>query len=145
MLVASLLMALLPLLAVVWIILYGAPFTVDGLFTALIFLTLSGVMGINVLLELKKAGQQTADGPSFGGGGGGGGTVQKGKVKSVEFYESNVGQPNKSIVTLSQGAKADSMLVFDGDLRNALPVGQKVAIRLRKESGYNVLENVSYS
>ena len=70
--------------------------------------------------------------------------MQKGKVQSVEFYESGVGQPNKSIVTLS-GAKSPVTLVFEGDLRNALPVGQKVEVTMRKESNYNVLLNVNYA
>jgi len=34
---------------------------------------------------------------------------------------------------------------LDGDVRNALPVGQRVQITLRKEAGQNVLVNVSYS
>jgi hypothetical protein len=34
-------------------------------------------------------------------------------------------------------------MVFEGDLRNALPVGQKVEVTVRKEIGYNVLVNVS--
>jgi hypothetical protein len=37
------------------------------------------------------------------------------------------------------------MLVLEGDLRNALPVGQKVEITYRKAGGYNVLVNVNYA
>ena len=70
---------------------------------------------------------------------------QRGRVESVTFYESNVGQPNKSIVTLSNGASSSNLLVFEGDLRNALPVGQKVEITFRKAEGYNVLVNVNYA
>jgi hypothetical protein len=62
----------------------------------------------------------------------------------VEFYESNVGQPNKSIVTFA-GIKSPVTLVFEGDLRNALPIGQKVEVTMRKERGYNVLVNVNYA
>jgi len=73
------------------------------------------------------------------------GLMQRGRVENVQFYESAVGEPNKSIVTLSNGSKAGDLLVFDGDVRNALPVGQTVAITFRKEVGRNVLVDVSYS
>ncbi len=63
----------------------------------------------------------------------------------MEFYESHVGQPNKSIVKLWQAPSVSQMLVFEGDMRNALPVGQKVEITFRKLSGYNELLKVSYS
>jgi hypothetical protein len=36
-------------------------------------------------------------------------------------------------------------LVVEGDARNALPVGQKVQITLRKQHGQNVLADVIYS
>jgi len=76
-----------------------------------------------------------------------GGLVQRGRVEKVDFFESNVGQPNKSIVVLSNGSSAATpqTLVFEGDMRNALPTGRKVEITFRKASGYNVLVNVSYS
>ena len=63
----------------------------------------------------------------------------------MQFYESSVGQPNKSIVTLSNGTTSSHMLVFDGDMRNALPVGQRVEVTFRKERGHNVLVNVDYA
>src|SRR5205807_7745342 len=72
------------------------------------------------------------------------GMVQRGKVEKVEFYEANVGLPNKSIVMLSNGAKSSQMLVFEGDMRNALPTGRNVEITFRKEIGDNVLLNVRY-
>jgi hypothetical protein len=56
-----------------------------------------------------------------------------------------VGQPNKSIVTLSDGVSASNLLVLEGDMRNALPVGQKVDVTFRKESGHNVLVDVDYA
>jgi hypothetical protein len=55
-----------------------------------------------------------------------------------------VGQPNKSIVTLSDGGSASNLLVLEGDMRNALPVGQRVDVTFRKESGHNVLVDVDY-
>ena len=70
--------------------------------------------------------------------------MQRGKVQSVQFYESGVGEPNKSVVTLADGGSSSHLLVLEGDMRNALPVGQKVEVTFRKESGHNVLVNVDY-
>jgi len=145
-LLISALLALVPLLGIAWILISGTLTTVDGLFMSLILLAMSGILGLNALYELRK---------SRPGGGGprpltasgkvSGGLVQRGKVESVEFYESHVGQPNKSIVKLWQTPSSSQMLVFEGDMRNALPVGQRVEITFRKQSGYNELLNVSYS
>jgi hypothetical protein len=145
MLVISVLLALVPLLGIVWIVMYSSITTVDGLFVSLILAAMSGIVGLNVLLELRKraaggeaqnfaAAKATASGR----------VMQKGKVESVQFYESGVGHPNKSIVTFFNGAGASQMLVLEGDMRNALPVGQKVEVTFRKESGHNVLVNVDY-
>ena len=145
MLVISVLLALVPLLGIVWIVMYSSITTVDGLFMSLILAAMSGIVGLNVLLELRKraaggeaqnfaAAKATASGR----------VTQKGKVESVQFYESGVGHPNKSIVTFFNGAGASQMLVLEGDMRNALPVGQKVEVTFRKESGHNVLVNVDY-
>jgi hypothetical protein len=145
MLVISVLLALVPLLGIAWIVMSSSITTVDGLFMSLILAAMSGIVGLNVLLELRKhasgggahsiaAAKATASGQ----------VMQKGKVESVQFYESGVGHPNKSIVMFSNGADASQMLVLEGDMRNALPVGQKVEVTFRKESGHNVLLNVDY-
>jgi hypothetical protein len=145
-LIISLLLALLPLLGIAWIFVNGGPFTVDGLFMTLILLTISGICGSMALYELRRRRSPRAQ-PSRSAvaRAASGGLVQKGKVQSVEFYESNVGQPNKSVVTLTDGSRAATLLVLEGDLRNALPVGRKVEVTLRKESGHNVLVNVNYA
>jgi hypothetical protein len=143
-LLISALLALLPLLGIGWIVMYGSIRTVDGLFTSLILAAMSGIVGLNVLLELKQRSTGHGRGGSTAVVRSSTGLVQRGKVESVAFYESSVGQPNKSIVTLSNGSAAPSTVVFEGDLRNALPVGQKVEITLRKADGYNVLVNVNY-
>jgi hypothetical protein len=144
MLIISVLLALVPLLGIAWIVFYGSITTVDGLFMSLILLAMSGIVGLNVLIELRKgrtgkSSFTTATSTSSGG------LRQKGKVESVQFYESGVGQPNKSIVTLSGGKSSSNLLVFEGDMRNALPVGQKVDVTFRKESGHNVLVDVDYA
>ena len=144
MLFISVLLALVPLLGIAWIVLYGLITTVDGLFMSLILAAMSGVVGLNVLIELKKkrSGTQTS---STAASTVSGGLRQRGKVESVQFYESGVGQPNKSIVTLSDGVSASNLLVLEGDMRNALPVGQNVDVTFRKESGHNVLVDVDYA
>jgi hypothetical protein len=145
-LITTFLFALVPLLGIAWIVINGLIFTVDGLFMSLIFLTISGICGSMGLFEVRKrravAGLPVAGVVSVGAASSG--LVQRGKVQSVEFFESSVGQPNKSIVTLA-GADSPVTLVFEGDLRNALPVGQKVEVILRKETGFNVLLNVTYA
>jgi hypothetical protein len=144
MLFISVLLALIPLLGIAWIVFYGSITTVDGLFMALILAAMSGIVGLNVLIELKKkrSGTQTS---STAASTVSGGLRQRGKVESVQFYESGVGQPNKSIVTLSDGVSASNLLVLEGDMRNALPVGQNVDVTFRKESGHNVLVDVDYA
>ncbi len=144
MLVISVLLALIPLLGIAWIVFYGSITTVDGLFMSLILAAMSGIVGLNILIELKKlrsGGQSFSTATSTASGG----LRQRGKVESVQFYESGVGQPNKSVVTLSDGGSASNLLIFEGDMRNALPVGQKVDVTFRKESGHNVLVDVDYA
>jgi hypothetical protein len=134
-------LALIPLLGVVWILAFSSVTTVDGLFMSLILLAMSGILWLNVVQNIlsARAGSLSASALASGG------TIQRGRVRSVDFFEAHVGQPNKSIVMLGDGAKAPRMLVFEGDMRNALPVGLKVEITFRKESGANVLMNVNYA
>ncbi len=147
-LVLSLFLALIPLLGVVWIAIYGSPLTVDGLFMSLILAAMSGILILNALLELKNKMHPSASSSAGGVRSGGGiipGLIQRGRVASVQFFEAHVGQPNKSIVMLESAPNASHMVVLEGDVRNALPVGQKVEMTLRKEGGSNVLVNVNYA
>jgi len=136
-----LVLAGIPVLGVLWIAIYGSPTTVDGLFMSLILLAMSGILGATALFELKRPKSAAARGVRAVAGG----TVQSGRVRDVVFYEAHVGEPNKSIVTLSHDGKSSQTLVVEGDARNALPVGQKVQITLRKQHGQNVLADVIYS
>jgi hypothetical protein len=142
-LLIALVLALIPLLGIVGIVLSGAITTVDGLFMSLILLAISGVFGGNALYDLRKPrSKSTATATARVRQGAGAAELsQRGKVESVEFFEANVGQPNKSIVTFSGGGPAQ-LMVFEGDLRNALPTGHQVEISFRKAAGYNVLTNV---
>jgi hypothetical protein len=149
-LLVSLVLALIPLLGIVYIVFFGSPFTVDGLFMSLILLSISGIVGLNVLIELRKG--KSAFAPSRGVlNARPSGSVSdsshlkaRGKVRDVVFFESNVGQPNKSIVTLASNGSSQT-LALEGDVRNALPVGQTLEITLRKEPGRNVLVDVNYA
>lgn len=56
MLAVSLVLAILPLLGVVWTLMNGMITTVDGLFMSLILLTLSGVFLLNAYWEMRDMG-----------------------------------------------------------------------------------------
>ena len=130
-----------PLLGILYIAIFGSILTVDGLFMSLILLAMSGITGTTALFELRRP----RSARSLARQGGAGGMVASGRVRDVVFYEAHVGEPNKSIVTLSDDGTASQTLVLEGDVRNALPVGQKVQVRLHKRHGYNVLAGVIYS
>ena len=53
MLLLSIVLGIIPLLGVVWIALRASLTTVDGLFMCLILLTLSGILFLNVFLEIR--------------------------------------------------------------------------------------------
>jgi hypothetical protein len=150
-LLISLILALIPLLGVLYIAIFGSLTTVDGLFMSLILLSISGILALNVLIELRKGKSAFAPSRRLVPGRTGVAAsatdrvMARGKVKEVVFFESNVGQPNKSIITLSDGGASSQTLALEGDVRNALPVGQTVEITLRKEAGRNVLVDVSYA
>jgi hypothetical protein len=147
------LLALVPLLGIGWVLMAGTLTTVDGLFMSLICLTISGIFALNALFELrnrtlgsgKLAGTRASSGPPrVSAGRSSGDNVEQGRVESVQFFESGVGQPNNSVVTLSNGPGSSRWLVFEGDLRNALPVGKKVEITSRDDAGRKILLNVQY-
>ena len=56
MLALSVVLAILPLLGVVWALVDIKIATVDGLFTTLILLTLSGVFALNAYWEMRDSG-----------------------------------------------------------------------------------------
>lgn len=150
MLIISIVMTMLPLLGVVWIFLQSSFFSVDGLFMTLILLAISGAFAGNALAEWKRRKAQPAGArnPAMSARAavaGGAGGMRRGRVQSVEFFESAVGQPNKSVVVLADGADSRQTLILDGDVRNALPHGRRVEIAFRKEDGRNVLVDVNYA
>jgi hypothetical protein len=56
MLTLSFVLGVLPLLGVAWLLVNGMITTVDGLFTSLILLTLSGVFMLNAYWEMRDLG-----------------------------------------------------------------------------------------
>lgn len=156
MLIFSVLIGLISLAGVGLIFYQDPAITVDNLFISLMLLTISGVFLLNAALELrgrltkrKKESQpapaKAAAPASLGAAAAvpsGESTAprsvakQRGIVREVQFFEALVGLPNKSIVTLQlNGANSARVLAFEGDLRNALPVGKKVEISYRENGG----------
>jgi hypothetical protein len=129
-------LGVIPLLAIAYILLNSNGITVDALFMSLILLTISGIFFLNILLELRARHLATTAGSGSAAGGGsrlvtasGGTHVETGVVESVAFFETEVGRPDKSLVTLRHpNGGPGKTLVFSGDLRNALPAGKRVKI-----------------
>lgn len=144
-------LGLLPLLGIAYIVLTSNGITVDALFMSLILLTISGIFFLNIALELL-ARRKAAEQPSRATAGGVGsrivntapGThVESGLVEAVAFYETEVGRPDKSFVTLrpANGGPGKT-LVFSGDLRQALPAGKRVKITYAAGAEGNCLVGV---
>ena len=91
MLFVSVLLALVPLLGIVWIVMYGSITSVDGLFMSLILLAMSGIVGLNVLIEKKQTPAQQSF-PDFYLTASGG-LVQRGRVESVRVLRSGWASP----------------------------------------------------
>jgi hypothetical protein len=147
-LLASIFLALVPLLGIIYILTQGLSLTVDNLFSMLILLLISGVFGTNAALELRQRKLALRD-ESAGGtrmvGAGSGLRTERGLVESVLFYESLVGHPDKSIVSLlPNGSKAVRMIPFEGDLRNQLPVGHYVEFSYRPDGESNRVVDLKY-
>ncbi len=146
MLILSIVLALVPLLAVAYVLLGGEGVTVDSLFTSLILLSISGVFGLNALLILRRR-KMADEAPATRRAAAGGGALEtaRGLVESVLFFESPVGQADKSLVTLrTNGAKAARVLPFEGDLRNLLPVGKKVQVTYEADAGVGRIVSLEY-
>ena len=142
-LIISAVLAVIPLLGIVWILTSGSITTVDGLFMSLILLTMSGIFALSAALEfprarraaaLRAAGglRPTLDGLAIPDSGS---TSVRGTVQSVQFFEAPVGQPNKSVVVISNGQGISRTLVLEGDLRNRLPTGKRMALVIGDETG----------
>jgi len=147
----SALMAVLPLAGIAFLVATNPNLDVDNLFMSLILLTISGMFGLNVLMELRNRGLKLpllGAAPAMAGGGHyateiapvalpSGEVRERGLVEHVAYFESVVGQPNRLVVTLRPGGDhtPSRMLVFRGDVRDQFPVGRKVEVVYRKDGG----------
>ena len=146
MLIVSLALAFAPLLGIAYIFSQGLNLTVDNLFYTIILLTISGVFGLNVMLELRR-GRTAAGQPGLRFAVGSAGVrTERGLVEAVQFFESHVGQADKSIVSLRpNGSRSVRMIAFEGDLRNQMPTGHKVEVTYNSDGGgTNQVVSVNY-
>ncbi len=154
-LLLSLILAVVPLVGIAALLWFNPALTVGNLFTSLILLTISGVFGINVLLELRDRGlpipllgkKGEARIVAVGAGRAyvvmpSGEARDSGVVEHVAYYESGIGRSNRCVVTLRDGtAAAPRMLVFKGDVRDQFPLGGRVTVLYRGgEEGADLLE-----
>jgi hypothetical protein len=140
-------LGVLPLLGIGYILMASNGLTVDSLFMSLILLTLSGIFFLNILLELKARRKAALGAPTTTGGGvvktASGTYIESGLVEAVAFYETEVGRPDKSVVTFrSTNGGGGKTLVFTGDLRSVLPAGKRVKITYASEAEGNRLVGV---
>ena len=145
-LVLSALLAFLSLLGIVYLWWSTPALIVENLFMTLILLTINGLFGLNVLMDLRDRGlplpllgkpKPGQPGFTFTGGpvsAGDGALRDGGVVEHVSYFESAVGHPNHLVVTLrpAPGA-APRTLIFHGDVRDQFPLGRKVEITYRKD------------
>ena len=137
---------------VAWILLDREIFTVDGLFMALILLTIAGAIAFELLFELrhKDAAETSSTRPaaSRAGMASSAKTVadartETGVVERVEFFEAPVGQPNQTLVSLRDGAgKPARMITFEGNVLHLLPPGRRMRIVYRPGPLNVLLETV---
>jgi hypothetical protein len=139
--IASILLALLPLAGIVYIVLTGDLFTVDGLFMSIMLLTISGVFGLDAALDLYSARKSSGDGGLVAAAAGyPGAKVETGSIRDLRFFEAYVGEQNKTLVEfIPDGAKASRFLSFIGNVRDQLPVGSRVRMIYRTDPEGNVL------
>ena len=126
-------LGLLPLGGIAYILWNSTGITVDALFMSLILLTISGIFFLNIALELlsRRKAATSAENAKLTASGN---YVENGVVETVLFYETEVGRPDKSLVTLrSSNGKPGKTIVFTGDLRNVLPAGKRVKITYKPE------------
>jgi hypothetical protein len=150
-LIISAVLAILPILGILWFVVSGNITTVDGLFMSLILLTISGIFALHAGWEFERqrrrakfVKQARAAGLFPLTAATNGAQILRGRVESVEFYEAHVGQPNKSVVTLWTGGDS-KMIILEGDMRNRLPAGKKVELICRDENGVKTLVSADYS
>jgi hypothetical protein len=142
-------LAIVPLLGIAYMVAQGSFDTVDNLFYVLILLAMSGIFALNAMVELRWRRRVPAFARAGAGGaqfvtGASGMRTERGVVENVRFFESPVGQPDKSIVTLRPTRGPARMLFFEGDLRNQLPEGHEVEVTYESQNGAHRVLSLSY-
>ncbi len=163
-LVLSVVLGLIPLAGVAAIVVSGWIATVDGLFTSLILLSMSGVFFLNTFLEARALGlvpkflQKSAPASASTSSAAATRTAQPagpatpppppsadgvitemGTVESVQLYEMPVGQADKSLVAFrAQGSPVPRRMVFSGNVQH-LRSNRKIRLSYRPSPDGNVL------
>jgi hypothetical protein len=148
-LIASLVLAIVPLLGIAYIMAQGSFDTVDNLFYVLILLAMSGIFALNAMAEWRRLGRVRAFARVRGGAAqfaasAAGTYTERGLVEDVLFFESPIGEPDKSMVTLRSGRGAARLLFFEGDLRNQLPAGHEVEVTYEAQNGAHRVLALNY-
>ncbi|HXE90173.1 MAG TPA: hypothetical protein VNK82_04330 [Terriglobales bacterium] len=158
-LIISILLAVLPLIMAGFLLATVERVTVDGLFTSLILVTISGIFGLNAFLDLRQKGllpgrpggkrkeeagtttpaRAAIAAPVPMAAAAEGTHTIRARVENVLYFEAPVGQPNKSLVTLVRDGAGHEQMIFAGDVRNALPKGKRMEIKFRAAGEYNTL------
>ena len=144
------LLAVVPLLGIAYLWYVDPSLTVGKLFMTLIALTISGLFGLNAMLEMKRLARGEGDEAASGRGGmrfaasasGNGAVRERGTVESVGYYENSIGRPNHSIITLRTGRNGGvRMVTLLGDLRDQFPLGRRVELVYRPDpQGFSLVE-----
>ena len=150
-LVISMVLAVLPLAGIALLIYANPELTVDNLFMSLMLLTISGIFGVDVVMELRDLGLPIpglkpakaagAGASAFSGGPltlPGGAIRDGGVVEHVAYYESGIGQSNRCIVLLRNG-KGPRLVAFRGDVRDQFPLGRRVEVVYSQAAEGNTL------
>jgi hypothetical protein len=142
----STLLAVLPLAGVVYIATSDMLFTVDGLFMILMLLSIAGVFALNATLEARDLGLVPFLKPAATSGAAvtaalpPGVHIQSGTVRELHFFESHVGEQNKTVVEfVPDETSASRYISFLGNVKEQLPVGTRMRITYRVEDEGAVL------
>ncbi len=142
----STLLAILPLAGVAYIAASGMLFTTDGLFMILMLMTISGVFGLNATLEARDLGLIPFLKPSAASRAAAtdalppGIHIQSGTVSELHFFESRVGEQNKTVVEfVADDTGVSRYISFLGNVRDQLPLGARLRITYRVEDEGAVL------
>lgn len=146
-LAASTFLALLPLAGVLYIATSDMLFTTDGLFMILMLLSISGVFALNATLEARDLGLIPFLKPASAKSGAAvtaalppGVHIQTGTVRELHFFESHVGEQNKTVVEFVPDDTGVSRYIsFLGNVKDQLPVGARVRITYRVDDEGSVL------